>query len=162
MQALGQAGILASLAFVPGSDPLGTVEQQAKAAGTTVPYHSHVQINISKGPNATTERAGPERGRPDAADAVSTLNSAHLRLIYLKFPVTSRTQAGKVVAAVAALRRAGAAERPGAGVPRRLPRQASYQPRVSSSWLGSSDCVEMPTIASPRPDETRASTSASM
>src|SRR5439155_15574088 len=36
-----------------------------------------------------------------------------------------------------------------------------YQPRRSSSSLGSSDCVEMPTIASPRPVETRAITSAS-
>ena len=51
MQALGQAGILASLAFVPSSDPLGTVSQQAKPSGTTVPYHAHVQINISRGPN---------------------------------------------------------------------------------------------------------------
>ena len=29
--------------------------------------------------------------------AVSTVNGAHLRLIFLKLPVTSRTQAGKVV-----------------------------------------------------------------
>src|SRR3954465_9704630 len=36
-----------------------------------------------------------------------------------------------------------------------------YQPRVSSSSLGSSDCVEMPTIGSPRPAETRARISAS-
>jgi beta-lactam-binding protein with PASTA domain len=42
----GNAGILASIVFVPASDPLGTVEQQAKPAGTTVPFHSHVQINI--------------------------------------------------------------------------------------------------------------------
>src|SRR6185295_15676275 len=36
-----------------------------------------------------------------------------------------------------------------------------YQPRVSSSSLGSSDCVEMPTIGSPRPAETRARISGS-
>jgi drug/metabolite transporter (DMT)-like permease len=36
-----------------------------------------------------------------------------------------------------------------------------YQPRRSSSSLGSSDAVEMPTIASPRPAETSASTLAS-
>jgi len=40
-----------------------------------------------------------------------------------------------------------------------LPRR--YQPRRSSSALGSSDAVEMPTIASPRPAETSASTAAS-
>ncbi len=39
---------------------------------------------------------------------------------------------------------------------------ARYQPRFSSSSDGSSDEVEIPTIASPSPAETRASTSASM
>ena len=39
------------------------------------------------------------------------------------------------------------------------PAVRGYQPRRSSSSLGSSDGVEMPTIASPRPAETRASTS---
>jgi beta-lactam-binding protein with PASTA domain len=97
VQALGQAGILASLVFVPGSDPLGTVEQQAKAAGTTVPYHSHVQINLSKGPNATTNAQVPNEIGRTLTDAVSAMNGAHLRLIYLKLPVTSKTQAGKVV-----------------------------------------------------------------
>jgi len=37
-----------------------------------------------------------------------------------------------------------------------------YQPRRSRSSLGSSEAVEMPTIASPSPAETRARTSASM
>jgi hypothetical protein len=36
-----------------------------------------------------------------------------------------------------------------------------YQPRVSSSCSGARLAVEMPTIGSPRPVETRASTSAS-
>jgi hypothetical protein len=31
------------------------------------------------------------------SDAVTTINGAHLRLIYVKFPVTSKTQAGKIV-----------------------------------------------------------------
>jgi hypothetical protein len=39
--------------------------------------------------------------------------------------------------------------------------EAGYQPRRSSSSPGSSDAVEMPTIASPRPAETSASTRAS-
>ncbi len=41
------------------------------------------------------------------------------------------------------------------------PAGRGYQPRRSSSALGSSDAVEMPTIASPRPAETSASTLAS-
>ena len=96
-QAMNQAGILTSLVFVPASDPLGTVESQAKAAGTTVPYHAHVQINISKGPNATTDEQVPDVVGKTLTDAVSAMNGAHLRLIYVKFPVTSKTQAGKVV-----------------------------------------------------------------
>jgi beta-lactam-binding protein with PASTA domain len=94
---LGNAGILASLVFVPGTDPLGTVAQQAKPAGTTVPYHSHVQLNISRGPNASAQATVPNVVGQTLPQAVSTLNAAHLRLIYLKFPVTSRAQAGKVV-----------------------------------------------------------------
>jgi serine/threonine-protein kinase len=95
--ALGNAGILASLVFVPGTDPLGTVIQQAKPAGTTVPFHSHVQLNISRGPNASAQATVPNVVGQTLQQAVSTLNSAHLRLIYLKFPVTTRAQAGKVV-----------------------------------------------------------------
>jgi beta-lactam-binding protein with PASTA domain len=95
--ALGKAGLLASIVFVPGTEPLGTVLEQAKPAGTTLPYHSHVQINVSRGPNATTDASVPNVTGQTLQQAVSTLNSAHLRLIYLKYPVTSRTQAGKVV-----------------------------------------------------------------
>jgi beta-lactam-binding protein with PASTA domain len=95
--ALGNAGILASIVFVPGTDPLGTVLQQAKSAGTNVPFHSHVQINISRGPNATTDATVPNVVGQTLTQAVSTLNAAHLRLIYLKYPVTSQAQAGKVV-----------------------------------------------------------------
>ena len=46
--AFNSAGVLASLFFVPAQDPLGSVVQQAKPAGTTVPYRAHVQINLSK------------------------------------------------------------------------------------------------------------------
>jgi beta-lactam-binding protein with PASTA domain len=97
VQALNQAGILASLVFVPGSDLLGTVEQQAKPAGTTVPYHSHVQINLSKGPSATTDESVPDVIGQTLPQAVSSLNGAHLRLIYLKLPLSSKTRAGKIV-----------------------------------------------------------------
>lgn len=94
--AFGNAGLLASIVFVPASDPLGTVIEQAKSAGTTVPYHSHVQINISRG-NVTTDATVPNVVGKALQDTVSTLNAAHLRLIYLKYPVTSQAQAGKVV-----------------------------------------------------------------
>jgi serine/threonine-protein kinase len=94
---LSAAGVLASLVFVPSSDPLGTVEQQAKPAGAVVPYHAHVQLNISKGPNATTDVTVPNTIGSTLSEAVSTLNAAGLRLIYVKLPITSRAGAGKIV-----------------------------------------------------------------
>ena len=97
VNAANQAGILPSLFFVPGTDPLGTVEQQAKPSGTVVAYHSHVQLNISKGPNATTDVTVPNAIGQTLTQAVSTMNGAKLRLIYVKFPVTVRAQAGKIV-----------------------------------------------------------------
>ncbi|MFL5928673.1 MAG: PASTA domain-containing protein [Gaiellaceae bacterium] len=97
VSALGKAGILASLAFVPSSEPLGTVVQAAKPAGTTVPFHSHVQINLSRGSNDNPAETVPNVIGQTLQQAVSTVNGAHLRLIFLKFPVTSRTQAGKIV-----------------------------------------------------------------
>ena len=81
----------------PGDDPLGTVVEQAKPSGTTVPYHSHVQINISRGRTTTRSRRVPNVIGQTLTGAVSTLNGAHLRLIYVKYPVTSRAQAGKIV-----------------------------------------------------------------
>jgi len=87
--AMNRVGLLASLFFVPADDPLGTVEQQAKPAGTTLPYHSHVQINISTGPGQKPLMQVPNVVGRTLHDAVSALNSAQLRLIYVKFPVTS-------------------------------------------------------------------------
>jgi len=97
VQALNQAGILASLFFVPSQDPLGTVEQQAKPAGTTVPARSHLQINVSRGPGDKPQVTVPSVIGQSLQQALGTLNGAHLRLIFVKVPVTSRTQAGKVV-----------------------------------------------------------------
>ena len=95
--ALGKAGLLASLAFVPSTDELGTVEAQAKPAGTTVPYHAHVQVNVSTGPGQKPQEVVPNVIGKTLQDALSAINGAHLRLIYLKYPVTSQAQAGKVV-----------------------------------------------------------------
>ncbi len=95
--AFNRANVLPSFAFVPSSDPLGAVEQQAKPAGTTVPYHAHVQVNISKGPNAATDEPVPNAIGQTLSQAVATMNGSHLRLIFVKLPVTSRSQAGRIV-----------------------------------------------------------------
>lgn len=96
-QAFWQAGVIPSLAFVPGTDTLGTVAAQAKPSGTTVPYHSHVQLNVSSGPGTKTAEHVPNVVGQTMQQAISSLNGAHLRLIYLRFPVTSQSQVGKIV-----------------------------------------------------------------
>lgn len=96
-QALGQAGLLASIVFVPSKDELGTVEAQGKPAGAKVPYHSHVGINVSTGPGNKPMEQTPNVVGKTLQQALAAINGAHLRLIYLKYPVTTRAQAGKVV-----------------------------------------------------------------
>jgi beta-lactam-binding protein with PASTA domain len=97
VQLLNQAGILASLSFVPGSEPLGLVKAVAKPAGTTVPYHSHVQINVSIGPGDKPTEQVPNVVGQTLQQALTSINGAQLRLIYVKLAVTSRSQAGKIV-----------------------------------------------------------------
>jgi beta-lactam-binding protein with PASTA domain len=97
VQALNRAGILASLAWVPDGDELGTVVAQAKPSGTAVPSRSHVQINLSTGPGTKTAEPVPNVVGKSLQDALATINAAHLRMIYLKLPVSDRSQAGKVV-----------------------------------------------------------------
>jgi len=95
--AFSNAGVLPSLVFVPAQDPLGTVVQQAKPSGTTVTYHAHVQINLSRGPGDKPDVSVPNAVGQTLTDAVSTLNATGLRLIFVKLPVTSASQIGKVV-----------------------------------------------------------------
>ena len=94
---LVDAGVRPSFVFVPSGQALGTVVGQAKQSGATVPYDAHMQVNLSQGPNMQTEVAVPSVIGKTLTDSVSTLNAAGLRLIYVKEPVRSRAQAGKVV-----------------------------------------------------------------
>lgn len=97
VQAMGQAGILPSIVFVPAQDELGTIEQQAQQAGATVPFHSHVQINASTGPGQKPQEKVPNVVGQTLNQAVAAMQGAHLRLIYLKYPVSSQAKAGKIV-----------------------------------------------------------------
>jgi beta-lactam-binding protein with PASTA domain len=95
--AMNKAGILASLVFVPSEDPLGTVEQQAKPEGATLPYRAHVQVNVSRGPGTKDDMTVPNAIGQTLTQAVATMNGAQLRLIFVKLPVTSKSQVGKIV-----------------------------------------------------------------
>jgi serine/threonine-protein kinase len=96
-QALSAAGLKASLAYVPGEDRLGTVVAQTPAAGATAPARSHVTVNASEGPNAKDEATVPDTVGQTLQQAVSTLNGAGLRLIFVKVPVTTQASIGKIV-----------------------------------------------------------------
>jgi beta-lactam-binding protein with PASTA domain len=95
--ALSHAGLLTSLVFVPSSDSLGTVEGQGRAAGTTAPYHAHVQVNIATGPGQKPSETVPDVIGKKLPQAVAAANAAGLRLIYVRYPVTSKSQAGTIV-----------------------------------------------------------------
>lgn len=97
VQALGTNGLLPSLTWVPSTDPLGTVEAQARQAGTALPYHTHVQVNLSAGPGPKPSEQVPNVVGRGLRQAVSALNAAHLRLIYLRYPVGSKAKAGTIV-----------------------------------------------------------------
>ena len=56
-----------------------------------------MQIDVSKGPNATTDVSVPNTVGETLDEAVATVDGANLRLIYVKFAVTSQSQAGKIV-----------------------------------------------------------------
>jgi hypothetical protein len=94
---LVKAGLLPTLSFVPSTDPLGTVEAQAQSPGSTVPYHSHVQINVSRGSNKNPLETIPKLIGDKLPLAVAALNTAGLRLIYVRYAVTDKTKAGTIV-----------------------------------------------------------------
>jgi serine/threonine-protein kinase len=96
-QALSKANLKATIQYVPGTDPLGTVVAQNPAAGGTAKALAHVTVNVSSGPNASQQATVPNTVGQQLQQAVQTLNGAGLRLIFVKLPVTTRAQVGKVV-----------------------------------------------------------------
>jgi serine/threonine-protein kinase len=94
---LSGSGLLASVQYIPGDEPLGTVRTQSPQAGKTARSRSHVTVNASSGPGDKEQKTVPDTTGQTLDQAVSTLNKAGLRLIFVKLPVTDRAQAGKVV-----------------------------------------------------------------
>lgn len=97
VQQLNGAGFLASIQYIPGTDPLGTVLEQSPSSGASAKTRSHVTINASSGPGQKTGETVPDVTGQTLHGAVAGANGAHLRLIYVKLPVSTRAQAGKVV-----------------------------------------------------------------
>jgi beta-lactam-binding protein with PASTA domain len=96
-QQLAPSGLLLSIQYIPGQEPLGTVLAQSPAAGTTTTPRSHVTLNLSSGPGDKPTTAVPNLEGQTLAEAVTRSQAAGLRIIYLKYWVSDRTQAGEIV-----------------------------------------------------------------
>ena len=97
LERLVQAGLAASLAYVPSDQPLGTVVAQSPSGGQSATRGSHVTLNLSAGPHPAGQASVPNVVGRRIPQAVSTLNGSGLRLVLLRSKVTDRSQAGMVV-----------------------------------------------------------------
>ena len=97
VQQLDQAGFLASIAYVPGTEPLGTVMAQSPAGGGSAKTGSQVTVNVSAGPNDTQDETVPDVVGQRIPQALSTLHRVGLRLILLRARVSDRSKAGLIV-----------------------------------------------------------------
>jgi serine/threonine-protein kinase len=97
VQQLDQAGFVASIAYVPGTQPLGTVVAQSPSGGGTAKTGSQVTVNVSSGPNDNQQGTVPNVVGQRIAQALPALHSAGLRLILLRARVSDRSKAGLIV-----------------------------------------------------------------
>jgi len=56
-----------------------------------------VQVNVSRDPGQKPDLAVPDVIGSTPTDAVTTLNGSQLRLIYVKLPIASPGEIGKIV-----------------------------------------------------------------
>jgi len=94
---LAKAGFLVTVAYVPGTDPLGSILAESPDAGSSAPTTAHVTINASSGPGDKQQETVPDASGKTIPEAVAAMQAAGLRLFFLKRTVTDRALAGKVV-----------------------------------------------------------------
>jgi serine/threonine-protein kinase len=97
VQKLNAAGLLVTLAYVPGNGPLGTVVAQSPNAGGSAQTGSHVTLNLSAGSSASGTVQVPSVTGQTIPQAVSAMKQAGVRLFFVRKAVTDASQAGKVV-----------------------------------------------------------------
>jgi hypothetical protein len=95
---LRSSGLLVTLAYVPNDLPLGTVVAQSPSAGVSAPAESHVTLNLSEGKGGSASKGVPSVTGRTIPEAVAAVKGAGLRLIFVRAPVSDRSQAGTVVA----------------------------------------------------------------
>ena len=98
LQQLDQAGFHASIAYVPNTQPLGTVVAQSPAGGASAKTGGQVTVNVSSGPGGNPPETVPNVAGRKIPDALPVLHAAGLRLILLRQRVSDRSQAGVIVA----------------------------------------------------------------
>ena len=97
LQQLDQAGFHASIAYVPGTQPLGTVIAQSPAGGASAKTGSQVTVNVSSGPGGNPEETVPNVVGQRIPQALDALHAAGLRLVLLNMRVSDRSKAGVIV-----------------------------------------------------------------
>jgi beta-lactam-binding protein with PASTA domain len=97
VQRLSSTGLLVSVQYVPGDQPLGTVTAQSPDGGSSATTGSHVTRSVSSGPGGNPTETVPETTGQRIPQAVQTPNHAGLRLVLLRRTVTDQSQAGYVV-----------------------------------------------------------------
>jgi serine/threonine-protein kinase len=95
--ALQKAGLLPSVLYVPSQEPADTVVAQAKPAGTMLTRGAHVQVNVSRGPNAEADRAVPDVLGRDEQTARQRLEAAGFTVLVLDQQTSDPAQDGRVV-----------------------------------------------------------------
>jgi serine/threonine-protein kinase len=97
VQRLAESGLRASIQYVPGDEPLGTVRAQAPSSGRSARRDAHVTVSVSSGPGDKEQRTVPDTLGETIPEAVASLNDAGLRLILLRRVTDDRSLAGRVI-----------------------------------------------------------------
>jgi beta-lactam-binding protein with PASTA domain len=94
---LVQAGIIPSVVYVPSQEPVNTVVAQAKQMGATLTKGSHVQVNVSRGPDAQADATVPSVLGKDPQAARQALEAAGFTVQTLRWPARATTQIGRAM-----------------------------------------------------------------
>lgn len=97
VQAFADAGLKASIVYVPSQEPEGTVVAQAKPPGTKLARGSSVQVNVSLGPKPAQQQAVPDVVGLDEKAARDLLKEAGFKAQAIAYPVDDPSQEGLVL-----------------------------------------------------------------
>jgi len=97
VQKLNAAGLLATIAYVPSDQPLGTVVAESPQPGTSSSTGSHVTLNLSAGKGTNGTASVPDVTGKTIPQAVSAMKAAGIRMFFVRKSVADQSQGGTVV-----------------------------------------------------------------